>query len=296
MIEYRPFENPEVDETFECGECDVSIVVPTYCKERSFFHVIESIANQLASVLDDNSRPLKSEIIIVVNWDKWEESPAVKIANALIEDYRGQIVKIEYPKEEKWTTSVNKKDENMPFMIPIKVVRYSERLGKMAAMQKWAELANWKIIAFSDADLIFPPDKLFLLRELIKPVWKWEAKLTIASLGANIGNKGGFAKWLSWQRALSRDEFLKISWWLQKQWIGGYGIETALTLIISKLFGKDKIKIIKWEWVWQLTKAHKDPLVAPINYLKMWYGVFQTWLKVRHLLRDPQKLEELKNY
>ena len=67
MIKYRPFEDPEMDETFECEECDVSIVVPTFREEKFFPQVIESIANQLINVLDNNSRPLKAKIIVVVN-------------------------------------------------------------------------------------------------------------------------------------------------------------------------------------------------------------------------------------
>ena len=295
MVEYRSFEDPQINETFSCDRCEVSIIVPTYHRENSFPHVIESIANQLANVLSDDISLLKSEIIIVVNWDEWEDSSAVKIANKLIEDYRDQIIKFQYPKEE-WETSVYKKDENMPFMGPIKVVRYSEKLGKMAAMQKWAELAKGKVVAFVDADLKFPSDKRFLLQELIKPVLTEKVKLSIASLGANKGNSWFFAKWLSWQRALNRDEFIKFVKWLQKQWIGGYGIETALTLIVSKLFGKDQIKVIEWEWVWQLTKVHKDPFAAPISYVKMRYSVLKTRFKVGRLLnKNSKEINELKD-
>ncbi len=294
-MQYKPFNKPEVlSSPFECEECDVSIVIPTYYKERSFPHVVDSISEQLTNVLTENG-PLKAEIIIVVNWDEWEEdAPAVKIAQELLEQYRESAIKFDYPKnsDSTWQTSKLWADA-LASVIPLKVVRYSSRLGKMAAMQKWAEIAKWNVVAFVDADLTFPNYKPFLLAELVNPVYNGKVQITIASLWANMGNAGMFAKRLSGQRALNRQQFLGITQWLQENWIWWYWIETALTLVIEKLFGKRKIKIVDWEGVWQLTKVYKDPLAAPIGYIKMWANVLKTLVKVRRLLKDPQKLKEL---
>ena len=288
-MQYKLFNEPEVlSSPFECEECDVSIVIPTYYKERSFPHVVDSISRQLANVLTEN-RPLKAEIIMVVNWDEWEEdAPAVKIAQELLEQYRESA---EYS-DPTWQTSKLWPDA-LASVIPLKVVRYSPRLGKMAAMQKWAEIAKWNVVAFVDADLTFPDYKPFLLAELVNPVYNDKVQMTIASLWANMGNAGMFAKRLSGQRALNRRQFLGITQWLQENWIWWYWIETALTLVIEKLFGKRKVKIVDWEGVWQLTKVYKDPLAAPIGYIKMWANVLKTLVKVRRLLKDPQKLKEL---
>ncbi len=288
-MQYKLFNEPEVlSSPFECEECDVSIVIPTYYKERSFPHVVDSISRQLANVLTEN-RPLKAEIIIVVNWDEWEkDAPAVKIAQELLEKYR----KSAKDSDPTWQTSKLWPDA-LASVIPLKVVRYSPRLGKMAAMQKWAEIAKWKVVAFVDADLTFPDYRPFLLAELVNPVYNGKVQITIASLWANMGNAGMFAKRLSGQRALNRQQFLGITQWLQENWIWWYWIETALTLVIEKFFGKGKIKIVDWEGVWQLTKVYKDPLAAPIGYIKMWANVLKTLVKVRRLLKDPQKLKEL---
>jgi len=164
----------------------------------------------------------------------------------------------------------------------------------MAAMKKWAEFAKWEYVAFVDADLKFPPDRPYLLYELLKPVLTGKKIMTIAALGANLGNWRRIAPLSSWERALSRELALKIMEWLEENWLGGYGVEIGLTLVISSCFGKNAIKVVNWPGVGQIQKIQKTGFLEGFKgYLRMYLQMVTTWFKLKKILANKQKRKEL---
>ncbi len=295
-MEGGSWENPRIEEvSYGVGKSnkpEVSVVIPAYYLEGEYLKkVVEAVREQLADIFvlkrDWNTeiqKPIDREIILVVNWAEDNEDIAWKVAREILEEFRK-----EQDSGSVWSQTI---DPPVGKGV-LKVGRYPERFGKMAAMQK-SELARWENVVFVDADLKIPSDRPFLLRELLNPLLKREKIMTIAALMDNPGNWPLLARRTSGQRALPRDVALKAMEWLEENWFGGYGVEIGLTMIISKCFGKDAIKVVQWPGVGQIQKMQKMGVgVGLKGYMRMHKQMITTRFKLRKILSDNQKVNEL---